>query len=65
VLVTFSLVSQSVWFALAGAVVGPVLFPDLSAQVLAGKIEAHVADVIGRALAAFPADSSSPTDGAS
>jgi AcrR family transcriptional regulator len=52
VLVTFSLISQSVWFALAGAQIGPVLYPGLSSSALAGKIESHVADVIGRALAA-------------
>jgi AcrR family transcriptional regulator len=52
VLVTFSLMSQSVWFALAGAQVGPVLFPGLSPAAFAEKIEAHVADVIRRALAA-------------
>jgi AcrR family transcriptional regulator len=52
VLVTFSLISQAVWFALAGAEVGPVLFPALSPSALARKIENHVADVIGRVLAA-------------
>jgi AcrR family transcriptional regulator len=52
VLVTFSLISQSVWFALAGTQVGPLLFPGLSPAALSQKIEHHVADVILRTLAA-------------
>ena len=50
VLIAFSLMSQSVWFALAGGTIGPVLFPGVDRDALARKIEGHIADVVARAL---------------
>lgn len=50
VLITFSLISQSVWFALAGGVIGPLIFPGVSREALVVKIESHIADVLARAL---------------
>lgn len=51
VLVTFSIVSQSVWFALVGRVIGPVAFPNADHRDVARRIESHIADVVSRALA--------------
>jgi AcrR family transcriptional regulator len=50
VLIAFSLMSQSVWFALAGGTIGPAVFPGVDRTVLARKIETHIADVVARAL---------------
>jgi len=50
VLIAFSLMSQSVWFALAGGTIGPVLFPGVDRDALVRKIESHIADVVARAL---------------
>jgi AcrR family transcriptional regulator len=50
VLIAFSLMSQSVWFALAGRTIGPVLFPGVDRDALARTIEGHIADVVARAL---------------
>jgi AcrR family transcriptional regulator len=52
VLIAFSLISQSVWFALAGSTIGPAVFPGVDRTALARKIENHIADVVTRALAA-------------
>jgi AcrR family transcriptional regulator len=50
VLVTFSLISQSVWFALAGRVIGPLVFPGMGREALVRKIDTHITDVVARVL---------------
>jgi AcrR family transcriptional regulator len=50
VLVTFSVVSQSAWFALVGRFIGPVAFPGQDHAAVARRILAHITDVVCRAL---------------
>ncbi|HET7038784.1 MAG TPA: TetR/AcrR family transcriptional regulator [Gemmatimonadales bacterium] len=50
VLITFTVVSQSAWFALVGRFIGPVAFPGQDHAAVARRIQAHITDVVCRAL---------------
>lgn len=52
VLVAFSIISQSVWFAVAGRVIVPVLLAGTSTAVAVERVERHIADLVCRAVAA-------------